>query len=424
MIKFLLKGILRDRSRSLFPVMTVATGVFLTVFLYCFLEGIFSDMMDLTARYDTGHVGVTTRAWRELADQIPNDLAILNTEDLLDRLNKEESKMLWVPRIRFGGILDIPDAAGETRSQGPIMGIGTDLLGGNREDIKILGLEKALRSGRLPQAENEILIGDEFAKKLGVKPGDTATLMGSTMYGGMAVYNFKVAGIIRFSVSTLNKGTIVCDIRGVRTALDMQEGASEVLGFSRDMVYAEDKMIKLARRFNEKYSKAEDEFSLSMLSISENTRYGDYIAISKYFTGIIIGVFVFAMAIVLWNSGLLNSLRRYGEIGIRLAMGEPKGTLYRRMIAEAVFVGILGSIIGTVLGLAVSYYLQYVGWDMTGLMKNSEVLMQDVFRTRVTLASYYIGFVPGVIASVLGTMFAGIGIYRRQTSQLFKELES
>jgi len=130
------------------------------------------------------------------------------------------------------------------------------------------------------------------------------------------------------------------------------------------------------------------------------------------------------MAIVLWNSGLLNSLRRYGEIGIRLAMGEPKGTLYRRMIAEAVFVGILGSIIGTVLGLAVSYYLQYVGWDMTGLMKNSEVLMQDVFRTRVTLASYYIGFVPGVIASVLGTMFAGIGIYRRQTSQLFKELES
>jgi putative ABC transport system permease protein len=30
---------------------------------------------------------------------------------------------------------------------------------------------------------------------------------------------------------------------------------------------------------------------------------------------------------------------------------------------------------------------------------------------------------PGLIAPLLGTMAAGIGIYRRQTSQLFKELE-
>jgi len=44
-------------------------------------------------------------------------------------------------------------------------------------------------------------------------------------------------------------------------------------------------------------------------------------------------------------------------------------------------------------------------------------------RARVTGWSYVIGFVPGLVASVVGTMFAGIGIYRRQTSQLFKELE-
>ena len=44
-------------------------------------------------------------------------------------------------------------------------------------------------------------------------------------------------------------------------------------------------------------------------------------------------------------------------------------------------------------------------------------------RARVTPRSYVIGFPPGLMASVLGTMFAGIGVYRRQTSQLFKELE-
>jgi hypothetical protein len=40
MINFLLKGLMRDRSRSLFPVLTVFIGVFLTVFMYSFLAHI------------------------------------------------------------------------------------------------------------------------------------------------------------------------------------------------------------------------------------------------------------------------------------------------------------------------------------------------------------------------------------------------
>ena len=41
------------------------------------------------------------------------------------------------------------------------------------------------------------------------------------------------------------------------------------------------------------------------------------------------------MSIVLWNAGLIGSLRRYGEIGVRLAFGEDKGRLYRAMIVES-----------------------------------------------------------------------------------------
>jgi putative ABC transport system permease protein len=57
------------------------------------------------------------------------------------------------------------------------------------------------------------------------------------------------------------------------------------------------------------------------------------------------------------------------------------------------------------------------------MMQKSTIFISSVVHARVTPTSYYIGFFPGLIASVLGTMFAGIGIYKRQTSQLFKELE-
>jgi putative ABC transport system permease protein len=44
--------------------------------------------------------------------------------------------------------------------------------------------------GQLPERSGEILISDEFTDKLGVFPGDTVTLLSSTMYGSMAMQNF------------------------------------------------------------------------------------------------------------------------------------------------------------------------------------------------------------------------------------------
>jgi putative ABC transport system permease protein len=41
MIKFILKGILRDRSRSLIPMAVIALGVGLTVLLSGYIGGVF-----------------------------------------------------------------------------------------------------------------------------------------------------------------------------------------------------------------------------------------------------------------------------------------------------------------------------------------------------------------------------------------------
>jgi putative ABC transport system permease protein len=129
------------------------------------------------------------------------------------------------------------------------------------------------------------------------------------------------------------------------------------------------------------------------------------------------------MSIVLWNAGLMNGIRRFGEIGVRLALGESKGDVYRSMVFESICIGIIGSVLGTILGLALSYWMQYQGFDFSSMMQKSTIMISSVMRAQVTPTAYYIGFLPGIFASVLGTMFAGIGIYKRQTSQLFKELE-
>lgn len=402
----------------------IGAGVFLTVWLYSWLGGVMGDMVSSNAKFDTGHVKIMTRAYNEIPDQTPNDLAILGISNLLEQLRSSEENMVWTPRIRFGGLLDIPDAHGETRSQGPAMGLGVDLLSPGSPEIEILNLQKALAKGRLPQQRNEILISEEFAGKLGAQLGETATILSSTMYGSMAMHNFKIVGIVRFGITALDKSAIIADIADVRAALDMADGASEVLGYSRNMLYDDSAMLELTGRFNRNFSEEDDEFSPIMLTLGEQNGLADYLTYGKNMGSIIVSVFVFAMFVVLWNSGLMNGIRRYGEIGIRLAMGEPKGTLYRRMLYESVIIGIIGSILGTVIGLALSYIMQYYPLDFSSLMRNSNMIISGEMGTRVTGMSYIIGFMPGIIAPLLGTMAAGIGIYRRQTSQLFKELEA
>jgi putative ABC transport system permease protein len=51
------------------------------------------------------------------------------------------------------------------------------------------------------------------------------------------------------------------------------------------------------------------------------------------------------------------------------------------------------------------------------------MMLPSVYRAEVTPALFYIGFFPGVIATVLGSALAGFAIYKRRTSQLFHELE-
>ncbi|MFQ6606534.1 MAG: ABC transporter permease [Fidelibacterota bacterium] len=423
MIRFLVKGLLRDYHRSLFPILIVAIGVWITVFMQAYMKGVFGDMIDYSARFSTGHVKIMTRAYAENEDQKPNDLALIGVEQIVEQLQEEYPQMIWVKRIQFGGLLDIPDENGETRSQGPMVGMGIDLSPGSPE-IEILNIKKALVTGRLPQNRGEILISDNLARKLGVGIGDDATLISATMYGSMAVYNFTVVGTIRFGVQAMDRSAILADIADVQQALDMTNAAGEILGYLEHRVYDEERAQMIADRFNFRYQEVADEFAPVMGTLSQLSGLGEYLSMADNYSEIIIFTFVLVMSIVLWNAGLLGGLRRYGEVGVRLAIGEPKGHVYRSMINESIVIGLVGSLIGTGLGLGSAYWLQVKGLDISSLMKNITMMVPTVFRAQITPETYYIGFIPGLLSTVLGTSLSGIGIYRRQTAQLFKELET
>jgi putative ABC transport system permease protein len=424
MIRFLIKGLLRDKSRSRMPIAVVAIGVMLTVFMHAYITGFMGDTIEMNARFHHGHVKVMTRAYADNVNQIPNDLALVEVDELVDELTGQFPDVKWAPRIQFGGLVDVPDESGETQAQGPAVGLAMKLLSGKNGEEERLNIGKSLIRGRLIQNRGEALLSEKFAQKLRIGPGDEFTLIGSTMNGSMAMYNFKVAGTVSFGTEALDRGAVIVDIEDAREALDMYDAAGEVLGFLESGFYDDETAVELARTFNAVYDDNDDEYVPVMKSLSQQGSMGQYVELSKVWGLYITMVFVVAMALVLWNAGLLGGLRRYGEFGVRLAMGEEKSHVYRTLIYESVFIGIAGTVIGTAVGLVIAGLVQKYGIDISGMMEGSSILFPSSIRTRITPVDYYIGFIPGLFSTVIGTMLAGIGIYKRKTSQLFKELEA
>lgn len=423
MIKFLFKGILRDRSRSLLPVLVVTLGVFLTVFMSGFMKGVYGDIIDLNAKFNTGHVKILTRAYAEIADQIPNDLALTGVKKLMTKLQSDYPEMEWVQRIHTGGLLDVPDSKGETRGQGQVVGTAIDFLTPGTLEVQRMNITKSLVKGSIPSKQGEALISDDFATRFGISMGDKLTFFGSTMNGSMTFKTFVVSGTLKFGNSVLDRGSIFMDITDAQLMLDMDDAVSEVLGYFRDGFYDDIKAQQVESSFNSNFSKKDDEFSPVMLRLVEQQGLGDYLKLADSTNAIMSFIFIVAMSIVLWNTGLLGGLRRYSEFGIRLALGEEKKHIYLTTIYEAVLIGLIGSVVGTALGLGLSYYMQSHGLDMSKISGDVGMMVPLVYRAEVTPGLFYIGFFPGLIATVLGNGFAGFAIYKRRTSQLFHELE-
>jgi putative ABC transport system permease protein len=422
MRSFTWKGITRDRSRSLLPVIVVTIGVFFVISVDGLVAGMMQNMLRLTANHQTGHVRITTRAYLENEEQKPLDLALVEVGGLLEELRAAYPGIDWCPRVYFGGLLDIPDANGETRAQGPVSATAYDLLTPGSAEAGRVGIEKAITAGRPVRHAGEVLVSHDFAGRFDARPGDTLTFFGSTMHGSMSFANLTVAGIARFGVAALDRGAIIMDITGARALLDMEDAAGEILGFLPGGEYDRERAGALKDAFNARHAD-DGEYAPVMVQLADQQAMAGTMAYIDTTVLILLALMVLALSIVLWNAGVLGGIRRYNEFGTRLALGETKGHVYRSLLTESLFTGLIGSTAGTVLGLALSLYLHRHGIDYGRAVENMSLMIDPVIRSVITPRMYYIGFIPGVLSMLVGSALAGIAVYRRDTSALFKELE-
>ena len=427
MINFLFKGLIRDRSRSFFPLIIITSIVAIIIFFSGFLNGIYNSLFFNTALVNSGHIKVVTHAYNLEYQLLPNDLALLESDKLINDLEERYQDYMWTRRITFAGLLDVPDSNGETLMQSPVFGLGIDFLSNNSKQFKVWGIDDKITKGEIFSNKNEILLSERLAERLNVNPGNIVTFIGSTMDGAFSTYNFLVSGIFNLNLGPIDKDMMIVDIKGAEIALDMENASSEILGYEKNLFFDDKETVFMRNEYNIEFSDTTDVYRPFMLALRDSNQMSTIVDFSNVIMFIIMALFLIVVTLVLWNMGIMNGLRRYGEIGMRLAIGETKSHVFKSMIAESLMIGFLGSLFGTMIGISITSYLERVGLDYSKAidsLNSSNFAMPNVFYPQVTSELFYIGFIPGILATVFGTMLAGRAIYSREMAQLFKELEA
>ena len=125
------------------------------------------------------------------------------------------------------------------------------------------------------------------------------TFIGSTMNNAFTTYNFYISGTFNLRKGQTDRQMILVDISGAREALDMQDAASAIFGFSNSLYYEDETVVNLRKTYNEMESDSLDIFSPLMLALRDGNQMGTMVDLSGAVLAIIGGVFLVIVMIVL-----------------------------------------------------------------------------------------------------------------------------
>src|SRR5690606_4046806 len=258
---------------------------------------------------------------------------------------------------------------GQARASIALMGIDPERY------QRIVPVARDLVAGRFVIEGDQVALGTELARELGLSVGDRLRLDG----GGGRKRVVRVAGIFELGVRELDARYVYLDLRQAQILLDLPGGVTQIDLTVEDIFAAETVAERLARLTGmqaESWMATNGQLLNALRSQSMTTE------MIRLFVGLSVA---FGIASVL----AVSVVQRTREIGILRAMGSPRAQVMRVFLLQGGLLGLAGSALG---GL--------VGW---ALLRAVEVVVPRLFVVEVRpgslLSAMAVATVPGVMAA-------------------------
>jgi ABC-type lipoprotein release transport system permease subunit len=325
------RNIWRNRTRSLVIIGAVALGLWGGIFIMALSIGMSEQRKNDVITSQISHIQLHHPKFKEdrdIAFTIKNGLDDLNEIRQIPKVKAETARGLVM------GMASSPSGASGVMISGIIP----------KYENELTGLKAKLIEGEYlnDKQKHPIIIGQKLAEKLKLKLRSKLVLTSQDMANNTVAGAFRVVGIYNTYSSKYDEFNIFITLDGLTDMLGMQETpVHEIALLCNDASEVPEVQAKLKQMYPGLLVENWKEISPEMQYLDE---------MMDYFLYIFIGIILFALAFGLVNTMLMAVLERIRELGMLMAIGMTKWSVFRMILLETVFLSVVGGLAGLLLG--------------------------------------------------------------------------
>jgi ABC-type lipoprotein release transport system permease subunit len=346
------RNLWRRRRRTLITLSSIAFGTLLAVIFTAFQDRNFADMIDLAARMTGGHV---TLQHPEYLDTPTLSRSVQDTGRLTSLALEDEEVERVVTRIMGFTLLSTASAN---------YGAGFIAFDPVEEDEETLSIIEGMEEGAVFESARDrgIILGQRLARNLGTGMGKKVVYTMADKHGEIVSGLGRVSGIVRTGAPSLDAGLCLLPIDSLR----------EVLGYAPDEALQVAVFIDDQRRSGEVAGRMQGRVDPQQVTAMTWDQIQPDLA---GFIAMKVGgaIFMEVLIAIIISAGIFNTLfvsvmERVREFGIMIAIGFSPGSLFRLVMLESLWLGLVGLVAGAALTVGPYLYLTKTGLDMSAMI--------------------------------------------------------
>jgi putative ABC transport system permease protein len=339
--KLSIKNIWRNKRRTLITLAVITIGVSMLCLAMAYIEYVKWGYGEGIIHGNTGHFQVMNRDLLHKEEDKILSFGISGWQDLAAQIKKDPRVSVVTPRINFFGLCSTGEKSTAVMARAVLPANEIEMGGTfiNADPLK-----------KLLHEPEGILLGRLLAKSLQVKEGGEVTVLTTTASGAMNGYDFKVIG-------TISTGFEEMDKRFAMVSLPTAQGLLASGKVERLVVTLHD-----TNDLNTALADWQKRLPAGITTQSWKEVFPDFAKTMNFFNGMI-GFVLPVLMLIVWfstmNTILMSLMERSAEFATLRAMGTSKWRMFRMLVSEGAWIGLLGVILGILIEILMAFLINH-----------------------------------------------------------------
>lgn len=351
-LKIAWRNILRNKRRSGLTIFGIAASTAALFFFLSLNNGFNIQMVKATTDLYLSHLAIQPEGFQR---KIEVEKRFRLTPEVRAAIASLPGYSHTIERVKFTSFIS------STRNNTGVLVVGVDPAETRARTV----LPESVKEGTFLAEEGErtpsIVIGRELAETLSVGLGDKVVLMNQAADGSLANDLYRVRGITRTGMPSLDKSVVYIPIKEAREFVvydpDEVSEAAIFVASADDAVAARDLL-------REKLRGLDAGKPVEVLSWQELApEIQQMVEMNDFFNFITVAIIFFVVTVGVMNTLLMAVFERTRELGVMMAIGTKPAHVVGVVLLESFLLGSVALLMGDALGYAITSHYGRVGID-------------------------------------------------------------